>query len=147
MDTKNRSSFVDRLTEAVERQPGLTAYQLATRLSLDPATVSSVLKRLSDDGRVYRVDDQGPRGGFIYYVSPKEAPPSGKRTLVNVERAMQITAVSRRTIYHWLKAGKIEAVRTAGGNLRIYEDTLLQSSDAHTPKRLFTPPKARKTFG
>jgi excisionase family DNA binding protein len=32
--------------------------------------------------------------------------------------------VSRRTIYNWMAAGKVEYVRTAGGAVRIFEDTL-----------------------
>jgi predicted site-specific integrase-resolvase len=32
--------------------------------------------------------------------------------------------VSRRTIYNWLSSGKIEYVRTAGGSVRIFVDTL-----------------------
>jgi excisionase family DNA binding protein len=32
--------------------------------------------------------------------------------------------VSRRTIYNWMAAGKVEYIRTAGGAVRIFEDTL-----------------------
>jgi len=32
--------------------------------------------------------------------------------------------VSRRTIYNWMAAGKVQYVRTAGGAVRIFEDTL-----------------------
>jgi excisionase family DNA binding protein len=32
--------------------------------------------------------------------------------------------VSRRTIYNWISAGKVEYVRTAGGSIRIFADTL-----------------------
>ena len=36
----------------------------------------------------------------------------------------KIFGVSRRTIYNWLSSGKIEYVRTAGGSVRIFVDTL-----------------------
>jgi predicted site-specific integrase-resolvase len=32
--------------------------------------------------------------------------------------------VSRRTIYNWIAGGKVQYVRTAGGSVRIFADTL-----------------------
>jgi excisionase family DNA binding protein len=49
-----------------------------------------------------------------------------QRPRVNLMQACAIAGVSRRTIYYWLQLGKVEAVRTAGGALRIYADTLLR---------------------
>jgi hypothetical protein len=49
--------------------------------------------------------------------------------------------VSRRTIYNWMAAGKVEYVRTAGGAVRIFEDTLWRTpqptalSDKAEPSR------------
>lgn len=51
------------------------------------------------------------------------------RTRVNLAQACAIAGVSRRTMYYWLSLGKVEAVRTAGGALRIYADTLLRRED------------------
>jgi excisionase family DNA binding protein len=39
-------------------------------------------------------------------------------------KACELVGVSRRTIYNWLSAGKVEYVRTAGGSVRIFVDTL-----------------------
>lgn len=39
-------------------------------------------------------------------------------------KACELVGVSRRTIYNWLSAGKIEYIRTAGGSVRIFVDTL-----------------------
>ena len=39
-------------------------------------------------------------------------------------KACELVGVSRRTIYNWLSAGKLEYVRTAGGSVRIFVDTL-----------------------
>ena len=47
-----------------------------------------------------------------------------ERPAVNILQACQAAGVSRRTIYNWLAAGKLEYVRTAGGSVRIYVDTL-----------------------
>jgi predicted site-specific integrase-resolvase len=38
--------------------------------------------------------------------------------------------VSRRTIYNWMSAGKVQYVRTAGGAVRIFEDSLWRRSEA-----------------
>ena len=39
-------------------------------------------------------------------------------------KACELVGVSRRTIYNWLSSGKIEYIRTAGGSVRIFVDTL-----------------------
>jgi excisionase family DNA binding protein len=48
--------------------------------------------------------------------------------LVTIQEAMQMARVGRRTIYNWLKAGKLETVRTAGGSLRIVVSSLWRPS-------------------
>jgi excisionase family DNA binding protein len=48
-------------------------------------------------------------------------------------KACELVGVSRRTIYNWLSSGKIEYVRTAGGSVRIFVDTLWR--DPHRPDR------------
>ena len=44
----------------------------------------------------------------------------------------EAVGVSRRTIYNWISAGKVEYVRTAGGSIRIFADTLWR--DAASPR-------------
>ncbi|HTI38297.1 MAG TPA: helix-turn-helix domain-containing protein [Vicinamibacterales bacterium] len=39
-------------------------------------------------------------------------------------KACEVVGVSRRTIYNWIASGKVEYVRTAGGSVRIFVDTL-----------------------
>ena len=46
------------------------------------------------------------------------------RKTVSIPRACEIVGVSRRTIYNWIAGGKVQFVRTAGGSVRIFEDTL-----------------------
>ena len=48
-------------------------------------------------------------------------------------KACELVGVSRRTIYNWLSSGKIEYVRTAGGSVRIFVDTLWR--DPHKAER------------
>jgi len=47
-----------------------------------------------------------------------------ERTTVSISRACELVGVSRRTIYNWIADGKIQYVRTAGGSVRIFADTL-----------------------
>jgi excisionase family DNA binding protein len=49
-----------------------------------------------------------------------------ERHRVNIVSACRIAGVSRATLYRWLSLGKVEYVRTAGGAIRIYADTLLR---------------------
>jgi predicted DNA-binding transcriptional regulator AlpA len=51
-----------------------------------------------------------------------------ERETVNMRQAMAKVGVSRRTIYNWIKAGKVERIYTAGGSPRIYVDTLLRET-------------------
>ena len=51
------------------------------------------------------------------------------RPRVNIVSACLIAGVSRATLYRWIALGKVECVRTAGGALRIYADTLLKRID------------------
>ena len=55
------------------------------------------------------------------------------RQAVSIIRAAQLVGVSRRTIYNWLAAGKLEYVRTAGGSVRIFVDSLWR--DPAAPRR------------
>lgn len=54
------------------------------------------------------------------------------RKTVNTTQAAAIARVSRRTIYNWLKAGKLQWKRTAGGSVRIYEDSLWRGAETIT---------------
>ena len=52
------------------------------------------------------------------------------RKTVSIPRACELVGVSRRTIYNWISGGKIQYVRTAGGSVRIFEDTLWRRPDS-----------------
>jgi excisionase family DNA binding protein len=47
------------------------------------------------------------------------------RKTVNVNQACEIAGVSRRTIYNWMWAKKLDVLRTPGGSPRLYVDQLL----------------------
>ena len=47
-----------------------------------------------------------------------------KRPTVSINKAAELTGVKRRTIYNWMHEGKVEYTRTAGGAVRIFENTL-----------------------
>ena len=46
------------------------------------------------------------------------------RKTISILKACELVGVSRRTIYNWIASGKVEYVRTAGGAVRIFADTL-----------------------
>lgn len=52
-----------------------------------------------------------------------------ERKLLTIMQACELVCVSRRTIYNWLNDGRLETVRTAGGSIRIYKDSLFQPAD------------------
>ena len=54
------------------------------------------------------------------------------RQTLSIRQACEVVGVSRRTIYNWIAAGKVEYVRTAGGSIRIFADTLWRDAAAST---------------
>lgn len=55
-----------------------------------------------------------------------------ERKIVSIPRACELVSVSRRTIYNWMASGKVQYVRTAGGSVRIFADTLWRSPEAES---------------
>lgn len=59
------------------------------------------------------------------------------RQTVSIPRACEMVGVSRRTIYNWIAGGKVQYVRTAGGSVRIFVDTLWREpepADLNAPR-------------
>jgi excisionase family DNA binding protein len=54
------------------------------------------------------------------------------RQTLSIMKACEAVGVSRRTIYNWIAAGKVEYVRTAGGSIRIFADTLWRDTETST---------------
>ena len=52
------------------------------------------------------------------------------RQTLSIIQACTVVGVSRRTIYNWINAGKVEYMRTAGGSIRIFADTLWREPGA-----------------
>lgn len=75
--------------------------------------------------------DTAPDFAYIHTMSQDIAPASSpsSRPLCTILQAAALAQVSRRTIYLWLKAGKVEWVRTAGGSVRIYRDSVLRKEE------------------
>jgi excisionase family DNA binding protein len=46
------------------------------------------------------------------------------RQTVSIMKACEVVSVSRRTIYNWIAAGKVDYLRTAGDAVRIFVDSL-----------------------
>ncbi len=54
-----------------------------------------------------------------------------ERKTISIMKACELVGVSRRTIYNWIASGKVEYVRTAGGSVRIFVDTLWREPGRH----------------
>lgn len=67
------------------------------------------------------------------------------RQTLSIMKACEVVGVSRRTIYNWISAGKVEYVRTAGGSIRIFADTLWR--EPSTPSRSDEQQPARTSTG
>jgi excisionase family DNA binding protein len=52
-----------------------------------------------------------------------------ERQTLSIMKACEVVGVSRRTIYNWIAGGKVEYVRTAGGAVRIFADSLWRSPE------------------
>ena len=50
-------------------------------------------------------------------------------------KACDVVGVSRRTIYNWISSGKVEYVRTAGGSVRIFVDSLWREPDGQSNRQ------------
>lgn len=64
------------------------------------------------------------------------------RQTLSIMKACEVVGVSRRTIYNWISAGKVEYIRTAGGSIRIFADSLWRDASPadHTPDDTRTVP-------
>ena len=66
------------------------------------------------------------------------------RQTLSIMKACGVVGVSRRTIYNWISAGKVECVRTAGGAIRIFADSLWRDA---APTRDVAVNDTHKTAG
>jgi excisionase family DNA binding protein len=55
------------------------------------------------------------------------------RETISIPDACTRVGVTRRTIYNWIHAGKVEYVRTAGGAIRIFADSLWRDAGPRPP--------------
>jgi excisionase family DNA binding protein len=58
---------------------------------------------------------------------------TSNRQTVTIARACELVGVSRRTIYNWIADGKLQYVRTAGGAVRIFADSLWRDPEDEQP--------------
>ena len=56
------------------------------------------------------------------------------RQTLSIMKACEVVGVSRRTIYNWIAAGKVEYVRTAGGSIRIFVPLHIPVERAKMPR-------------
>ena len=88
------------------------------------------MRQYFDRGRGIGEGDKGfgSSGRYASVTAPPGCQVNMERQTVSIMKACEVVGVSRRTIYNWISAGKVEYVRTAGGSIRIFADTLWRSS-------------------
>jgi excisionase family DNA binding protein len=59
--------------------------------------------------------------------------------LVCVKEACAIADINRSTLYRWIRIGRVQTVRTAGGRVRIVETTLFRPARRESLRRLAQP--------
>jgi excisionase family DNA binding protein len=69
------------------------------------------------------------------------------RQTLSIMKACEAVGVSRRTIYNWISAGKVEYVRTAGGSIRIFADTLWRDGVKDAPTAGYHAATGTETAG
>ena len=53
---------------------------------------------------------------------------------VSLDHAAQLLGVSRRTIYNWIREGRLETIRTIGGSQRVVVESMLRSAERTLPR-------------
>jgi hypothetical protein len=66
-EARLRATIRQRTLTYVKRFPGRSATHIANVLHLNPASVSSVLVTMVNEGVLRRKDGLGPRGGYGYF--------------------------------------------------------------------------------
>ena len=61
-----------------------------------------------------------------------------ERQTLSIMKACEVVGVSRRTIYNWMAGGKVQYVRTAGGSVRIFADSLWKRPQETSTARFST---------
>ena len=66
---------------------------------------------------------------------------AGMAQTVIVDRAAVLLGVSRRTVYYWIRAGRLQTVRTLNGSQRVRMDCIeaLQRTDVPVSRHLLRP--------
>ena len=66
------------------------------------------------------------------------------RQTLSIIKACEVVGVSRRTIYNWISDGKVQYVRTAGGSVRIFADSLWRSPEVDDEQAVPVPVAPRR---
>ncbi len=66
--------------------------------------------------------------------SPSDSPAFEPRIgrSVSIDQASQLLGVSRRTVYNWIRAGRLQTIRTIGGSQRVVIESLRDCLSGHT---------------
>ncbi len=65
----------------------------------------------------------------LTYSEPEFQPQIGRS--VSIEQAVQLLAVSRRTVYYRIRDGRLRTIRTLGGSQRVLMDSVEEMRGSH----------------
>ena len=65
-------------------------------------------------------------------VAPARVEPHGGRSVL-IDQACGLLGVSKRTIYYWIRAGRLRTVRTLGGSQRILVESIRDLVERQSP--------------
>jgi excisionase family DNA binding protein len=69
----------------------------------------------------------------MYQSEPPLTDPTRVGRTVLIERAMQMLGVSKRTVYYWIRQGRLRTIRTRGGSQRVLLESIRDLSDSQAP--------------
>ncbi len=65
----------------------------------------------------------------LTYSEPDFQPQIGRS--VSIEQAVQLLAISRRTVYYRIRDGRLRTIRTLGGSQRVLMDSVEEMRGSH----------------
>jgi excisionase family DNA binding protein len=63
---------------------------------------------------------------------PQTAPAHLGRTVL-IDQAMRMLGVSKRTVYYWIRQGRLRTIRTRGGSQRVLLESIRDLGDSQAP--------------
>jgi excisionase family DNA binding protein len=67
--------------------------------------------------------------GYVFDSTRRMADPGGPSVLI--DHAVLMLGVSKRTVYYWIRQGRLRTIRTRGGSQRVLVSSICRLSGSH----------------